>query len=251
MQLPNRDQLENSFAVRFTRVNARLRHQLEDYLGYPPDISRVPESFWQEVQDEMNRELAVVLLLIWSQSAMLHGLDAQAAQSQAAAYAASRAQTVAPAFAANTRQMLQNAATRWQALEQPVTRGELQTDLVTVLGPRRSERVATTETTKAQTDGGESAVRQTDARRYVAAALLGIHGDRESGVRKTVGLRYLDKWVTRNDGRVCPICAALHGKPRTVWAAQFPSGPGDDVHALCRCWIEYAVDLELPKGVRV
>lgn len=69
MQLPNRDQLESSFAARFARLNGKLRHRLEDYLGSPPDIARVPQSFWQEVEDEMNRELAIVLLLIWSQSA--------------------------------------------------------------------------------------------------------------------------------------------------------------------------------------
>lgn len=221
MQLPNRDQLESSFAVRFTRVNAKLRHQLEDYLGYPPDIARVPESFWQEVQDEMNRELAIVLLLIWSQSAIYHGMAAQDAQGQAAGYATARAGQIAPEYAAHSRQSLADAAHQWRQLSEPIPRGELQQYLVSLFGPRRAERVAMTETTRAQTAGGESAVR----------SLGGVRDD--------------DRWITREDSRVCPVCRPLHNQPRSVWAQQFPSGPGDEVHPDCRCYIEYTVDLSL------
>jgi hypothetical protein len=214
MELPNRNELESRFAARFARLNANLRHRLEDYLGHPPDITRVPESFWQEVQDEMNRELAIVLLLIWSQSAIQHGLSADLARVQGLDYATRRAVEVSPQFAANTRDMLAAAGRRWAG--QPPTQGQLQGDLVAILGPTRAERAAVTETTRAQTAGGEA------------------------GARQTVGLSTEDLWITRIDlGGVCPICKPLHNQPRRVWERQFPTGPGDDVHPLCRCFIKY------------
>lgn len=214
MELVGRDQLESSFAARFARLNGRLRGKLKDYLGHPPDIGRVPDSFWQEVQDEMNRELSIVLLLLWSQSAVEHGLAADAAQAQGLQYAAQRAAAVAPDFAANTRDMLRSAAGRWGP---DVARAVVEEDLVVILGPTRAERMATTETTKAQTAGGEA------------------------GIGQTVGLSGEDLWITARDSRVCPICRPLHKQPRAVWQLEFPAGPGDDVHPQCRCFIQYAL----------
>lgn len=213
MELEGRNQLESKFAARFARLNSRLRHRLEDYLGHPPNAANVPESFWREVQDEANRELAIVLLLLWAQSAAQHGLAADLARDQALRYAQDRARQFAADYAKHTRDMLGKAAERWTP---DAARLEVQRDLTTILGPGRAERVATTETTKAQTAGGEA------------------------GIGQTVGLDENDLWMTLDDSRVCPICAPLHQQPRSVWQAQFPSGPGDDVHPLCRCWISYA-----------
>jgi hypothetical protein len=210
MELPDRDKIEASFAARFSRLNSRLRHKLEDYLGSPPDIRNVPDSFWQEAQDEANRELAAVLMLIWGASAKQHGLDAGLATQQAARYAEDRAATFARDFAASTR----TSAGKLMADFQPGM--SLQRGLVSVLGPDRAARIATTETTRAQTAGGEA------------------------GIGQTVGLSGEDIWRTRRDARVCPICDELDGQPRAVWQAQFPTGPGDDVHPQCRCWIRYS-----------
>jgi hypothetical protein len=213
MELSNRDELESRFAARFARLNATLRHRLEDYLGYPPDINRVPESYWQEVQDEMNRELAAVLLLIWSQSAIQHGLVADVASVvQALDYSNRRATSLAPQFAANTRDMLAAAGRRW-SVDSPA-RGEFQGDLAGILGPSRAAGMAATETTAAQTAGGEIARRQ------------------------LAGLSDLDTWFTRRDDRVCPVCQPLHLAWRAEWQAKFPSGP--PAHPMCRCWIRYA-----------
>lgn len=211
MELANRDKIEASFAARFARLNSRLRHQLEDYLGTPPNFANVPESFWQEAQDEANRELAAVLLLIWGASAKHHGLDADLATTQATRYAEERAATFARDFAANTRKLTADLMADFQP-GMP-----LQKSLVSILGPDRAARIAITETTKAQTAGGEA------------------------GIRQTVGLSGEDIWRTRRDTRVCKICDELDGQPRAVWQAQFPTGPGDDVHPQCRCFIRYAL----------
>jgi hypothetical protein len=58
--------------------------------------------------------------------------------------------------------------------------------------------------------------------------LLNAIYERENGV--TVD----EVWFTRLDERVCPICGPLHGKPKRVWAEQFPDGP--PAHPRCRCF---------------
>lgn len=214
MQLSGRDQIEASFAARVSRLTSKHRQRLVDLLGFPPDPTRVPDSFWTDAEEDMKRELAIVLILIWAQAATQHGLAADLAQLQATNYAIERSRQIGQLYVQNTRQSLAETAARWRAAE-TVTRGQVQADAVAVLGPRRAERLATTETTRAQTAGGEA------------------------GVGQTVGLAVDDLWITRNDGSVCEICAPLHRKPRSVWQQQFPAGPGDDVHPFCRCWIQY------------
>lgn len=214
MELANRDQLEASFAARFARLNSRLRAELQRHLGYPPNFANVPEAFWREVQDEINRELAIVLLLLWQQSAVQHGLATDLAEAQALKYATDRAAELSRSYAENTREMAGAAARRWAA---DIPRSTLADDLGKVLGPNRAARMATTETTKAQTAGGEA------------------------GVGQTVGLSGEDQWITRADSLVCPVCKPLHKQPRAVWQQQFPTGPGDDVHPQCRCFIRYVL----------
>ncbi|MEX2176782.1 MAG: phage minor head protein [Pirellulaceae bacterium] len=107
--------------------------------------------------------------------------------------------------------MLAAAGRRWQS--QPPTSAQMQGDLATILGPERAARTAATETTQAQTAGGER------------------------GMAQTVGLSDLDTWFTRRDDRVCPTCEPLHQALRSEWQAQFPLGP--PAHPQCRCWIRY------------
>ena len=211
MELANRDKIEASFAARFARLNSRLRHRLEDYLGSPPNFANVPDSFWQEAEDEARRETAAVLLLIWGASAKQHGLAKDLAAVQAARYAGDRAAVLARDFTANTRLATADLMRDFQP-GMPLQKG-----LVSILGPDRAARIAMTETTKAQTAGGEA------------------------GIGQTVGLSGEDLWRTRRDMRVCKICDELDGQPRDVWQAQFPTGPGDDVHPNCRCFIRYAM----------
>lgn len=214
MQLEGRDHVEASFAARVSRLTSKHRQRLVDLLGHPPDPTRVPDSFWIDAEEDMKRELAIVLILIWSQSAIQHGLGADLAGIQATRYALERSRDLGQLYVQHTRQSLAETAARWRA-DQALTRGQVQADAVGILGPSRAQRIAMTETTRAQTSGGETAVGQ------------------------TVGLAVDDLWMTRNDGNVCQICAPLHRKPRSEWQFRFPSGPGDDVHPFCRCWIRY------------
>ncbi len=208
MELANRDEIEAKFAARTGRLLGQFRRQLIDLLGNPPDPANVPESFWTEAEDEMKRELTIILLLIAGASAAQHGLAAKLGEASAAQWAALRAELVAPQFIANSRQRLV-AKFRVDPAQIP-TAEEAAAD---VFSPSRAESVATTETTTATSAGGEVAVAQ------------------------TIGLSALDQWFTADDDRVCPICGPLHEAPRERWMAQFPDGP--PAHVNCRCWIQY------------
>lgn len=217
MELPNRDQLEASFAARVSRLTTKHRQQLLTLLGNPPDPANVPESFWSEAEDDMKRELAIILLLIFSASAARHGMAADASAAQANSFALQRSSLVAAGYRAKSREQFQTTSQRWTETTTrggTVTRQQVADDVTSIFGPTRAEGIATTETTVAQSAGGEIAV------------------------AGTFGLSALDTWFTRDDNRVCPICAPLHEVNRDVWAVKFPNGP--PAHPRCRCWILYA-----------
>ena len=220
-ELENRTATEQTFAARIARLNSRQRHELEQLLGWPPNPANVPASFWVQVENDMKSELAIILLLIFSASAAQHGLGGPAISTFGDGFAIARANEVGADFAANTRDRLDSLSTRWeeQIRTGTLNRGQVQTDLVDVLGPSTAERIATTETTVATSAGGEAAAHQ------------------NGGIQQT------DTWYTEKDGRVCPLCAPLHKAGRDEWMAQFPSGP--PAHPRCRCWIEYAFEKEL------
>jgi hypothetical protein len=209
MQITDRDIIERSFARRFSRLSSRHRRELLELVGDPPDASRVPESFWVRVEEETQKELAIILFLIWMQSAQEHGLDFDRAEKFGERYAERRAAKVAGGYTDHSRDLLKTTAKQWEAGEVTLTRGTLK-----IFGPRRAAGIAVNETTTAQTDGGEI------------------------GIDKTVGISVHDTWYTRADGRVCPVCKPLHDTPRGTWGRLFPDGP--PAHTRCRCWIRYS-----------
>ncbi|RPJ40146.1 MAG: hypothetical protein EHM35_00645 [Planctomycetaceae bacterium] len=50
---------------------------------------------------------------------------------------------------------------------------------------------------------------------------------------KGLGIEVREFWETREDEKVCGICAPLHDQPREVWEHRFPDGP--PAHGRCRC----------------
>ncbi len=217
-ELENRTETEQTFAAKIARLNARQRHDLEQLLGWPPNPANVPPSFWVQVENDMRNELTSILILIFAASASQHGAAGSSIGTFADRFAVSRSNTVAGDFAANTRDRLDSLSARWdeQIRAGTLNRGQVQSDLVDVLGPTRAESIAVTETTVATSAGGEMAAQQS--------------GGTQQG----------DTWYTEKDGRVCPLCAPLHKAGRTEWMAAFPAGP--PAHPRCRCWIEYATE---------
>lgn len=225
MELANRDALEAKFAGRLGSLAARHRSQLRTLLGNPPDVRRVPETFWLRVQREQEDEMTALLLLIFLASGDEHATAAGVnvtrelvvqAEGAGVDFARKRASLVSTGFVQHSRDMLQTAGERWARSGGDIPATDIDGTLDSLFGDRRIGGVAANETTQAQYSGAD----------YI--------------IRDTVGVSELDTWFTRTDGLVCEICAPLHREPRSVWETRFPQGP--PAHPWCRCWIEYGFE---------
>lgn len=214
MELPNRSTLEADFARRLSTLSSKHRRELTSYLGSPPDPTRVPPEFWARVEREFEEELAAFLLLILIASADFHGASESVAREIGERESVGRAREVADGYRRVGEERLREAGRRWGQQEKPPTKAQVADDLTTIFGPSRDSSIAVTETTNAQSIGGERAI-----------AL-------------TAGLNPDDLWITEEDANVCPICRPLHLTKREVWSRYFPNGPA--AHPVCRCHIRYA-----------
>jgi hypothetical protein len=213
-ELHNRIALESKFAVRLSRLSSKHRRELVKLMGNPPDIARVPPKFWEKVERETEAALALLLLLLFGESARQHGASRSIIGDTAEMWAQRRAQFVASSYTATSQERAANFAAR---LDSPsTTLKSINAEALKVFGPERSANIAVSETTKAASAGAEEAI------------------------GATVGFSEQDTWFTREDRRVCPVCYPLHRTPRSVWSARYPGGPGPEVHPGCRCYIEYA-----------
>ena len=215
-ELAGRDKIESDFARKLSYVQAKHRHELEELMGSPPDIAKVPESFWAKVQKETEEQILAILLLIFLGSYVQHsGEESEDSRFLAVAFAGNRAATVAKEYTVNSVQWLVGENQRWQTeFLKTGERPNVAERLLQIFGPNRAQRIAVTETTAAATAGGEAAVSQGP------------------------GLSLDDIWITERDEHVCPICKPLDRQPRSVWSLKFPLG--SPAHPVCRCYIQYA-----------
>lgn len=190
----------------------RHRAELLEMAGDPPDLSRVPPEWFDRVRKETEAELAAILLIIFVIAATAHGADQGQAQSRGLEWATRTAAERATAWAQGVRDALTKLAGGTATIDLPTLRDAAGT----ALGPSRVEGETITQTTVAASAGSE-----------FAATSAGLVDTR-------------DLWKTERDGKVCEICKPMDGKPRTVWAQKFPSGP--PAHPRCRCEIDYAMD---------
>lgn len=233
VQLTDRQTWENRFARRLGSLSVRHQAELIQLIGNPPDVTRVPSSFWEKVEREEREEMVKLLLLIFLAAAVQHGATRDAVESQAAQWASVTAARVAAERATTSREILARKGAEWRekiaerereklATEperekhktgKPVLQGEITAAAQGIFGPTRGVSTVVTVTTQAEAAGSEFAVKTTG---------------KESPD---------DRWLTERDGSVCPICRPLHLKKRDVWEAQFPDGP--PAHPNCRCEIVY------------
>jgi hypothetical protein len=226
-ELTNRDEVEAKLARRMAKLSAAHRRELIKLLGDPPSAANVPESFWRQVEDDVNAELTAALLIIFMQSMALHGFEGPDAVVIAEGWAAQRATEVAGQWTATSRDIVTRASERWDQiaageapagtgdeLPEPITAGEVSDSTLDALGPDRVALLAENETTVAQHQGAETAVAE------------------------TVGLSPDDVWVNTGSN-ICPTCEGLNGTVRSFWERFFPDGPPTP-HPRCKCYVEYA-----------
>lgn len=214
MDLPSRSQHEAELFASVNALGEKWQRELAKLLGKPPDPRNVPADFWSRVQRETEAALLIVLLIVFSRSAELHGMSADRAARMAQQWGPSRASFVASRYAQNSRDMLEAQISDW--LSDPPTRAEVRNRLQTIFGESRSRGLVVTEISNGVTDASEAAIH---------SAGLASEGD---------------TWQTELDSKVCPVCKPLESQPRSVWQPLFPSGP--PAHVNCRCFIAYELE---------
>lgn len=214
MELANRDEIEQKFLRNKNRMSVQHRMELEAYLGNPPDPMRVPDIFWQKVEDEERRMLSAFLLIIALSNSRQHGSDGPMAAGRARAWADQHAASVARGYVQHSRSKTlllgrELAGTKTSKLDMRNRAG-------TIFGPDRNKFIVSTETTAASVFGGEAA--------FSSMGLISAE----------------DTWRNRpslSQSGPCKICKPLDGRPRTEWALVFPGGPPG--HPGCVCEVEY------------
>lgn len=229
-ELTNRSEIEADFAKKMAKLSAKHRRELIEFLGNPPRIENVPAEFWTKVKREMDDELAVIILFIFSTSMYQHGFSGEHADIMAEGWARQRAQQVSSQLVQATQERLQKASDEWKqqaehelpipiqgritTQPEPVTEEQIQDETMKLFGPERIALLAENEITVARHEGSELAVDQ------------------------TVGLSEDDIWI-KNTEYDCKICNPLDHTPRSYWGRFFPDGPPTP-HVHCACNILYA-----------
>lgn len=258
MELPDREEFEARFARRFAKLSRQHRRKLRRYLGNPPRIENVPESFWEQVNHDIESLIYADLYETFLASAQQHGWGepetdvkalgdmfrraSQAAQDAALAaygWAKKRAEDFARYWTDSTRerirQGIEDAASTEkpaettieesrranESIQQPEPEPVKIDDILDdAFGPSRIEMIASDEVTRAR------------------------HAGSETAIEATVGLSDDDVWET-NPPRVCKTCMALDGKRRSEWPWRFEDGP--PAHPRCKCNVRYANSQGRPK----
>lgn len=226
MQHPNRDILEANFATKLKALSASLKRELAGYVGNPPNFNNVPADFWTRAEEEYSSEIIAALYLIHLENQLWHAEEAGASlhgiesgfDAAATAYANGSGATTAAGA-------MRTARDRWLAKSgelqsrqagpndliggtgAPITRAEIKAIIDETFPESQADNIAKTETTAAQTAGGDA------------------------GMDQTVGTSPLDKWSTRPElsrSGPCPNCAALDGEMRQHWGIVALPGEGHD-----------------------
>ena len=218
---PARIASEAEIQAAMKQLNDDQRRRLRQHLGTPPRFENVPESFWNDVQDEQAALLLILISSLSDRSARymrdrfkptgLYVPDTKI-ETRVAEYAVERAAEVSQGVTETVKNRLQNYFEREQKAR--LTDDDLQT----VLGDDQATTVAQTETTAA-TSHGE-----------------GIFRDDAKSSGKDVQVI----WRIDPRSNVCPICRGLNGKPEEYWVRLFPLGP--PAHPRCACDLETIVD---------
>lgn len=220
MQHPDRDSHESAFAAKLRGLSASLRRELAGYVGSPPNFANVPASFWQRAEEEYRAEIIAALYLIHLENEFWHANEAgfddfggglsTGFDRAAEAYANGRGAAVAGGA-------MQKARERWDAKQaelearrqrgEDVSAQEVADAIESSLPDSQADNIARTETTTAQTQGGES------------------------GTSMTAGISGEDTWSVRPElsrSGPCDNCRALDGVPRSQWGLiQLGQDPAD------------------------
>ena len=212
-----RDELERRLARVVAAEQRKQLNELLDLLGDPPDLSRVPPSYWLNGGAALQAAVEPVLREIFLAQAQVVlattsiGLDWALVNQAAVAWARSYSFDLVKGISETNRGLLQSSIGDYFAA--PTSIGDLKDKLTSAYGPLRAEMISVTEVTRAASAGEQQVVDR----------LLGDNP----------GIQAIDVWQTNRDDRVCVICGPRHGKSRgSNWTENPPA------HPRCRCWLK-------------
>lgn len=264
MELSNRNTLEEQFAGALAELTQTQRTRLRELMGTPPDPRRVPESFWQEIRDDTQRRIAAIAYLLFIAAAEEHSQEygtrttATAFDVDAAAFAQQQSQVMANGYVNASRERFDsfaNAVNQQQAtgvlpadstkagtaIAEPVDaptlpdsdrfnfndEQELADEIADVLQNKSAERIATTLTTDAQTQGGNAGVK---------AAWNDPHSTIHGMLLTKIWTNHPE--LTRSGP--CQRCEDLNGQPEERWGSiDAAASSGPPLHDYCACTTNY------------
>jgi hypothetical protein len=232
MDFKGRAAWEEKFAK---AIHSKLNGQTSTLLGYlgdPPDESKVPDSFWEQIGadlkpvilkhvKEIYAESAADLLAEFKQQAVEAGIDVawdlpnKAAADWAKNYTDQLVQQLYKSNIDGTSELVSDF------YQNGWTMGDLTSSLQELFGEKRAEMIAVTETTRAAVEGERGLVGQ---------------------IEDETGWDLPEIWQTEKDELVCDICGPLQGKEK---GADWDDSDGPPAHPRCRCWTTHELpDLE-------
>lgn len=233
MDLANRAEIERRLARVLSRDLRNEMGRLLDYLGDPPDLSRVPADYWQNGWRGLQKDVEPILMDVFLQQAEAAmndvgiGADWAAVNMDASNWARTQGETILKELFNKTYEGVSVTVPKF--FEQDWTIGDLSTALERWYSPVRAEMIAVTETTRAAVEGEVAVMRE---------------------LEKESGLHMVEVWLTSNDeiARKCPVCWPKHGKP-IVGGNRPPAHPrclhedslvlpGGGVSAVSKRWYE-------------
>lgn len=215
-ELSDRDAFERAFIDALNSANAEARRVIQAALGNPPNLDRLTDDVWQQIEavmfEAMTPELEAVFLQAIQdmESEVSVSFDTEAVNENARQFARDYGFELVRGVNETSRQELQRLFESF--FDEPVTNRALQEQLTRLYGPVRAELIAITEVTRAAAEG-ERAV---------------IEDLREQGVELVA------VWQTLRDELVCPVCGPRHNKRQgDGWQLLPPA------HPRCRCFVVY------------
>lgn len=184
--------------------------------------------------------MALIFLAATEESNIL--LEPDISKIIADGYASERSRDFASAWVTTSRDRLQAASTEWAERmrqagtdgattdgQELITRREVRERTLEIFGPSRVESAVVTETTAAETGGGEAAA-EADPRTLVA---VWRHGSNRPAGHSRAAVK------------PCPICSAIEGMTRDEWEAVHPELLGPPAHPHCDCFLDWIDPEEL------
>lgn len=219
--LPNRTDEEAALAAELYLLFAQHEAEAIELLGGSTDVGRLAPAFWQAMQQRIEDGLAELLGRIHQQAAQrmaaelrLTG-DPAAEVANAFSWATERAYQLSLDLVTRIQQAVAAEVSALSAAE-AVAIGSV---LAVQFAPERAGRIAATEITNAVSAG---------------------EFDQRDALEERYGLTIVAIWNTR-DGDACPVCRRMNRMTEREFSRYYPSGPGNEVHPACRCFLTWEI----------